>query len=249
MPSSPSHPGPREGEAVSSFALGVTSSLAASALIILAASLWSGRTRTLLASLASKFLGGNYAAQWPDRHSSERTFQKEIHRAKWLIYCGSRGNEFQRDAFRELLADRPRSSSVGVKILLPDTADPRGRSWCALREKELAFDPSFRGATLATQIATTLKVLEGYAEQGLVEVRTHAEPHFARIVLTDKALFLSAYSDGRHGRDDAVAMFTCESVAYAAMKRYCDQIWSESRPLEPSTIEGGASDEPSSAPP
>jgi hypothetical protein len=216
---------------LTTFTLGVVSSLVASALVLGLGALWSARVREWLLVLLTRSSNGNISRRWPDRASAEPVFVKELARAQWVNFFGGRGNEFQQDTFTRFMADRPASSQVYVRILLPDTQSNEGRYWIDRRERELAkFDKSYGESTLTSQINTSLRVLAGYVRRSTLEVRLYSGPHFGRVIITDRTLFLTGYTPDMHGRQNELAMHDSSSVVYRAMLRFFEELWERSTP-------------------
>ncbi len=112
----------------------------------------------------------------------------------------SRGNDLQRHVF----ADTLRAASAGtkrVRILLPDPDAVGPPDWIDVRETETgSFDHAYRSGLLRLQIRQNISYLAAHAASGRMEMRLYNQPHIARIVLTDRVVYLTQYEDTRHGQ-------------------------------------------------
>jgi hypothetical protein len=114
---------------MTSFLVGVVSSLVASAMLFSLTYIWSAKFRETVIGFVLRGSRGIVARQWPNRRAGEATFVAELRRAQWMKFFGSRGLGFQTDLFESIMVARPANLSTSVRVLLPDTLDKDSLYW------------------------------------------------------------------------------------------------------------------------
>jgi hypothetical protein len=214
------------------FFIGLAASLVAAFIVFIAAATLSMTTRRALTAVASAFLGVVVRYVYRNGRAAQTAVQDALGGSRTVRIFAGRGNEFQGSYYLPLFqAEAERAKRV--RIMLPNVVEnPRGTDWISHREGELAkVDEAFGEGLLRQQIRTTFEFLGRHIKTGRVEVRAYDLPHVGRIILTDEAVFLTPYSDTRHGRDSRVIEFG-RGAMYDFFDRMFEMAWLDSRPIE-----------------
>jgi hypothetical protein len=96
--------------------------------------------------------------------------------------------------------------------------------WLKQRDAELGeFDPAFGRGALRRQVQTNAELLRAH-EGDNVEVRRYSMPHFGRLIITERAAYLTFYRADAHGRDCQMYRFH-HGDFYDGLKRIFDLAW------------------------
>jgi len=163
--------------------------------------LFSRRARWILTGALGRLLGIELDQVYASSAFAQADLAEDMRRARTVSILAGRGNELQRDAFTSLLAGRPENRAVRVRILLPETRTGARVDWLKQRDIELGkFDQSFGKGLLRRQIQSNIELLRAH-EGERIEVRRYSMPHFGRLILTERAAYLTFYRAEAHGRD------------------------------------------------
>ncbi|WP_030944412.1 hypothetical protein [Streptomyces sp. NRRL S-646] len=175
-------------------------SVAGSAIFLMLVWVVSRTARQATVLIVTRVLGLDLEQSFKDAAHVAEDLQAELARARWVTVMTSRGNDLQRHVF----ADTLRAASAGtkrVRILLPDPDAVGPPDWIDVRETETgSFDHAYRSGLLRLQIRQNISYLAAHAASGRMEMRLYNQPHIARIVLTDRVVYLTQYEDTRHGQ-------------------------------------------------
>lgn len=183
------------------FVIGVVSSLVATALALVGGMALSPRVRSWPTLLLSRFTGLGISRVHPRQRVAAQDLTAELGKARWVRVLAGRGNELTRDGFAALWEDEGRRLEF-VHVLLPDTHH-QFPSWLEWREDEIRrIDPGFSRGMLAEQVEINAGYIREVAvARDNIELRRYNLPNLHRIVITDRAAFLTLYRRTTHGRD------------------------------------------------
>lgn len=210
------------------FAVGVVSSLCASALLVVAGWLRTRSGRAWLIRLLSALTGLGIDRRYTEQRLASADLAADLARARWVKVLAGRGNELTRDTFRHVWpAAGGRLESV--EILLPDP-EP-GDGWLCRREREIArYDPGYAPGLLAAQINTTIRYVWAVAaDHQAVTLRLFDLPHTQRLIITDDVAYVTPYPVHRHGRNAPCFVFRTDSPFYDHALRLFTAAWQASR--------------------
>jgi hypothetical protein len=181
---------------------------------------------------------------FPTKAEAEKDVKREVERSRRVRLLTGRGNELQRGTFEDLLGKRRAKNHARFEILLPAYGNGKGHDyWVDRREAELAaFDQAFGRGALAADIERNVRYLAGYLNSGDVTVALYSFPQIGRILLTDRAAFLTPYRSGTHGREDPVIKYRRGGEMYAFLERLYEEIASASSPVAPPKGPAGVAD-------
>jgi hypothetical protein len=199
---------------MSGFALGVVSSVAATALLTLSGWLARVRLRRVVLRALSGLSGIGLDRMYPTQREANGDLAGDLARARWIKVLTGRGNELTRDSFQQTWLEAD-SRLESVQILLPDP-DVGADSWLAERENEiLRYDTGYRPGLLADQVranVTYLNAVDDVSQR--IEVRLIDLPTLCRLILTDELLYFTPYEGARHGRNSPCLVFRYPSPMY-----------------------------------
>ncbi len=208
---------------MTNFFLSVLASIVAAIVVVSFAFLVSRKARKLLTAIAAVLLHVEIRNVYSDGEEAEPFIKEALRRTKSVRIFAGRGNQFQRDLYEAALVG-VLGRKPNVRVLLPDPES----EWVDYRERELSrLDPSFGGGTLRRQIKTVLGILAKFIEDARFEVRMYDFLHIGRIILTDESLFLTAYSEGFHGRHSRVYQYARGDI-YDMFSRFFEMAWDAS---------------------
>lgn len=208
--------------------LSIVGSLIAASIIIAIGTFVSKTFRRALTAMAAAFLGVEIKFVYKNGMEAEPAIQEALSSASSVRIFTGRGNEFQRNLYHSVI-DGISGVRPETRILLPNP-EPHDQhiDWIAYREQELEkVDRAFGRDTLRKQIANNLDFLSAYVEPGKFRVRRFDLPHFGRLILTDDDLFLTPYSETRHGRHCKVLRFGRGEI-YNMFSRMFEMLWLDS---------------------
>jgi hypothetical protein len=213
------------------FALGVTSSLAATAATLGLGWLLSRRVRWWLLAALSRLSGLGALRVHRHQDDAKPELADEIGRARWLRVMVGRGNELTRDGFAPLWSGggRPPDS---IRVLLPDPRSPGPReNWLGRRERELiSVDPGFGPGLLSEQVLANFHYLTQASGEGEnTEIRFYDLPNLYRIVATDNIAFITLYRSAEHGRHSPCIVAHRSGELYDFALRVFDTAWESAR--------------------
>ena len=73
-------------------------------------------------------------------------------------------------------------------------------------------------------------MLQSAYAKDVVELRLYNFPHFARIVITDRCIFVMRYSSSQLSRETIVTKHLRDGETYKLFNRLFDLIWEDSKP-------------------
>lgn len=207
------------------FALGVVSSLAASALIVVLGWFGPRKVKRYTVRVLSRVTGVGLRHTYPTQKAANMDLLSELHKARWAKVLVGRGNELTRDSFHSVWTSQTRKLKH-VYILLPDP-NSGPDSWLAQREAELAlFDSGYGSGLLARQILGNLRYLQVVSKniKG-VEIRLYDAPNTCRVIVTDHVAYFTPYSATEHGRNSPCYVFIAGTPLYDFFLRVFDTSW------------------------
>ncbi|MFL1376685.1 hypothetical protein [Nocardiopsis protaetiae] len=218
---------------MAAFVLGVSSSILATMVLVAAGWVWSSRPRWWLVGLLSRLTGTGVRRVYRRQRSAEEDIARDLLRARWVKVLAGRGNTLTRDAFAPLWSgsiDRLES----VQVLLPDPEAVPGE-WLARRATDLAVvDPGFTAGLLRDQIRANTSYLAAVArDRPDVELRRFDLPHLYRVIVTDRAAYITFYERRGHGRHSPCLYVRAPGVLYEAALHFFAVTWAGGSPEAP----------------
>ncbi|AVV44748.1 hypothetical protein PYK79_48500 [Streptomyces sp. ID05-04B] len=212
---------------MNAFLLGVLSSLATSALLLVLSRLHAARPLWWLTAACSWFNGTGLHRVYRRQASAERAMRQDLARAQWVKVIAGRGNVLTREAFAPLWSGT--ISPASVQILLPDPDTPHD-SWLDRRSHNVArFDPGYTPDLLRSQVRANIDYLTQAAQTHTgLRLRRYNLPHTCRIIATDKVAYLTFYSDNAHGRNSPCLYARAPGLLYTIALQQFDTAWANS---------------------
>jgi hypothetical protein len=185
----------------------------------------SRKAKKLFIGILSKLLDIDIEFVFRNKESSSNDVKYEINKAKWVKIFTGRGNELQREAFLDVF-----NKNIKTKILLPnDSVNNANFNFLTQREIELSkFDKNFGAGLLITQVQAIYAYLDTYIKEEKVELRKFNVPCIGRIVITDRCLFYTPYTDNAYSRDCKVYLIRKNDALYDNFDRFFEQVWESS---------------------
>lgn len=203
------------------FFIGVLSSIAGALVVLGATAAFSRTFRNVFLAGLARYLHVDVVEVFATQREAAAAVRAEAERSSRLLVLTGRGAELQRETFTKVL-----NECTAVRILLPSCEpDASGIDWVADRAAELLpVEPNFNAGILGTQIEATATYVRSHARPG-VELRRFGGPHLGRIVITDRAAFLTPYRYGLHGRDCPVIQYRAGGDTYQFLERTFEKHW------------------------
>ncbi len=213
------------------FVLSIIGSIIATVIIFLTAAWASKNVRLALTAIASTFLKIEVKYVFDNSRDAEQATKEALEKGSDIRIFTGRGNQFLRDTYSMLLQ---KDNQKNIRILLPNPSKTSNKiDWIDHREQELApIGKSYKNGMLRQQIKNVIKYLESYIESGQFEIRLYDGPHIARIILTEKYLFLQPYKKALEGRDSPVIQYGRGDM-YEMFNRYFNILWEDSEIVVP----------------
>lgn len=213
---------------MSTFLLGVISSLAASMLTVATAWAVSARAHRWALVLLSRSTGLGIWRVYRRQRLANLDIGKDLRRARWIWVLTGRGNELTRDAFAPVWAGAV-PTLENVRVLLPD---PVSGSWLTRREEAMRRrDVGLRPGLLAQQVQTNADyLLEVARHRDSVALRFYDLPNLYRVVVTDDIAYLTLYEEAEHGRNSRCIVARRPGLLYEFAVRVFTTAWEYSRP-------------------
>jgi hypothetical protein len=208
------------------FLLGVVSSLAASALILVGGAFSSRTLRRWLVLALSRVTGIGVERSYSTQREANRDLPGDLAHARWVWVLAGRGNELTRDSFQTVWHDAD-ARLESVKILLPDP-NCGNDTWLAKREAENArHDRGYGGKLLGEQVRANIAyVLNIASDSANIALRLYDLPNLCRVIATDRVAYMTMYSPGAHGRNSPCLVFRNPSPMYDFALRIFTLTWS-----------------------
>jgi hypothetical protein len=202
----------------------IIAELIAAALLVFLGGLLSKRLRWMLTAVLGRILNIEIEYVFRNKAEADDDIREEMCHTSFILFLTGRGNELQRDTFKEALEGK-----VEFKILLPVTSTPQAViDWTAQREEEIAtIDQAFGKGILGKQIETNVDFLQGYLNSENVELKRYNYPHIGRILITDRAAYFTPYRQAAHGRDSRIIKYR-RGEMYDCLVRLFNQLWTYS---------------------
>ncbi|EME98856.1 hypothetical protein [Streptomyces mobaraensis] len=217
---------------MTAFLLGILSSLAASATLLVVGLLRGSRPLWWVVSVCSRWTGTGLGRVYRRQSSAEQDITHDLRRARWVKVLAGRGNLLTREAFTPLWSGE--LAPEFVRVLLPDP-DTRGDSWLDRRSRDLCrFDPGYSPGLLRSQIRTNTEYV-AQVTRGLrhVELRSFDLPHTCRVIATDRAAYLTFYSSSAHGRNSPCLYVQAPGLLYSIALQQFDTAWTNGSRAHP----------------
>ncbi|MFE0425048.1 hypothetical protein [Streptomyces sp. NPDC058953] len=217
---------------MTAFTFGVLSSLVASVILLVLGRLRGSRPLWWLAAAVSRCTGTGLGRVYRHQSSAEGDIARDLSRARWIKVLAGRGNVLTREVFAPLWSGE--LAPEFVQVLLPDP-NARGDSWLDRRSRDVVrFDPGFTPDMLRNQVRANMDYLVRAADgRGDVELRSFDLPHACRVIATDRAAYLTFYSDSSHGRNSACLYARAPGLLYSIAIQQFDTAWANSSPAIP----------------
>lgn len=224
--------------------IGILSSIIAAILLVVLGNMFSRKAKWIFIALFSRFVDVDIEYVFRNHEEAEPDIERELKKATFVYLLTCRGNGLQRNAFLTILNRQSKGRLKEFKVLLPSLKLPRGQfSWVDQREHELAsFDPAFGSGILRKQIQTTIEFLGSYVGRGDIELRFFSMPHIARILITDRYVYLTPYTSDAHGRDSRIIKHRRGGEMYEMLLRLFNQLWNAAPNQGPSAPTASQSD-------
>ncbi len=210
--------------------LGVASSLLATALAVFGGWIASIRSRQWMMILLSRLTGLGVWRVVARQHLGAQQMKAELARARWVCVLAGRGNELTRDTFASVWEDAGRRIE-SVQVLLPDCQ--RGpSSWLTQREADMRrIDPGFFRGLLAEQVRINAAYVREIAHQRhSIALRFYDLPNLHRLIITDRAAFLTIYWTSEHGRNCPTILARHPGLMYDYALLLFQTTWTHSQP-------------------
>ncbi|GAA3508183.1 hypothetical protein FHR32_000918 [Streptosporangium album] len=216
------------------FALGVVSSLLATALTVVGGWAFSMRSRQWPVALLSRLTGLGVRRVLSRQSLASRELATELARARWVRVLAGRGNELTRDGFAAVWEATGRRLE-SVQVLLPD-ADLGPGSWLSRREEEMRrVDLGFSSGLLTEQVhINAAYVSEVARHREHVSLRFYDLPNVHRVIATDNVAYLTIYQQAEHGRNSPCIVAHRPGLMYDYALLLFTTAWDHSRPAESS---------------
>ncbi|MGW9348653.1 hypothetical protein [Nocardiopsis flavescens] len=216
---------------MTAFALGVLSSILATAILVVAGWVRSSRPRWWLVGLLSRLAGTGVHRVYRRQRSAEKDIAHDLAQARWVKVLAGRGNTLTRDVFARLWSGGAEAVE-SVQVLLPDPDAVPGE-WLVRRAADLApVDPGFTAALLSDQIRTNTRYLDTVSrDRRAMELRLFDLPHLYRLIITDRAAYITLYERHGHGRGSPCLYARAPGVFYEAALHFFAVTWEGGHPL------------------
>ncbi len=224
---------------MTAFLFGILSSLTTSAIALVFGILRGSRPLWWLVAVCSRYTGTGLGRVYRHQSSAEQDIARDLSRARWIKVLAGRGNVLTREVFSHVWSGE--LSPEFVQILLPDPRTP-GESWLDRRSYEVSrFDPGITSELLRNQVRANLDYLAHVSRaQRNVELRGFNLPNTCRVIATDRAAYLTFYSDTAHGRNSPCLYARSPGLLYSIALQQFDTAWMASAPSVSTTSPGAA---------
>lgn len=208
-----------------SFLWNVLSSLVASLIILVAGALLARGARFKLLAIAAKVFRIEMSPAFKHQRDADDFLLKELRKAKWARIITGRGKLLESKACEPLWL-RGNKRLKAWKLLLPDPdTDAIQEGWLVKREKEtLSHDETYVPGRIASQVRGVLMHVDTRANSR-AEVRLYDFPHLCRLVITDRVVLFTPYSDLVHGTESPCYLVQPPGPLYDYFVRYFDTVW------------------------
>jgi hypothetical protein len=212
------------------FVLGIVSSLAATALTVVAGWLGFKRMRHWPVAALSKVTGLGIRRAYPQQKLANLDMSHDLAAARWVKVLTGRGNELTRDSFRQVWQEAD-TRLESVQVLLPDPG-PSAGSFLAAREAEIRrYDAGYRMGLLSEQIRSNIDYIATIAgKRDHVELRVFDLQQVCRIIVTDRVAYFTSYSASDHGRNSPCVVFSNPGPLYDFALRMFNVTWERAVP-------------------
>jgi hypothetical protein len=94
------------------------------------------------------------------------------------------------------------------------------------------FDPGFTPNLLRTQVQTNIDYLAqlSYTQRNF-ELRSFNLPNTCRVIATDRAAYITFYSNSAHGRNSPCLYARAPGLLYTMALQQFDSAWTDSSPV------------------
>ncbi|MFI2235891.1 hypothetical protein [Streptomyces chrestomyceticus] len=211
---------------------GILSSLAASAILLVLGLLRGSRPLWWLVAACSWCTGTGLGRVYRHQSSAEQDIARDLSRARWVKVLAGRGNVLTREVFSPLWSGE--LSPECIQVLLPDPRT-QGDSWLVRRSHDVCrFDPGFTPDLLRSQVRANIDYLGHVSRvQRNLELRSFNLPNTCRVIATDRAAYLTFYSNSAHGRNSPCLYARAPGLLYSIALQQFDAAWMNSSPLLP----------------
>jgi hypothetical protein len=216
---------------MSSFIVGVVSSLVASILLLAGGWFSSFRFRRFCTRMLGKLAKVDILAAYPTQRDAAPDVSSALRQATEVSIFAGRGSELTRSTFDEMWnAAGGRLSKI--RILLPDPEVSGPGTWFAYREQEMAgHDTAYGDSLIAEQVKANLRyVARKASSKPAVEVRVYDFPHLGRLIITDESAFLTTYRSSEHGSASPCLLFSNKGPLYDFCMRIFEKSWLTAKP-------------------
>ena len=199
--------------------VGIGSSILSSIIITAGVLFFSKRFKKAFTYVFGLYTNTDIVYVYENKADAEKYILKAISNAKKVYIITSRGREFQSPNFQPLWPHL-QSRATNVKVIMPDPERKDAEfDFINQRQVEISdLDSEMTG--LRQAIIDNIS----YLTRKNVNYRVAKIPHFVKIVITDKYLFLEPYNKHWLGHKDRVMQYR-RGDTYNCFSRYFDLIW------------------------
>jgi hypothetical protein len=217
---------------MSRFMLGIVSSLAATALTVLAGWIASKRMRHWPVVLLSKLTGLGIWRSYARQSLANLDLGADLADARWVKVMAGRGNELTRDSFQAVW-DEADSRLESVQILLPNP-ESGANSYLTHRESEIQkYDSGYRPGLLAEQVRSNIEYISTISrKRAHVALRLYNLPNICRLIITDQVAYVTTYPASDHGRNAPCVVCRHPGPMYEFASRMFSVAWSQAVPAD-----------------
>lgn len=208
------------GEFISS----MLASLAAAMVTVVLGALFAKRARQRLYDLVARVFNIEMYPAFRHQRDSEDFLAEEIKRANKVYILAGRGKILESSTCEPLWSRSNRRLSE-IRVLLPNPkADHKG-GWLQQREQEtLSHDENYVAGRIAQQIRGVVMQIDARATPK-TEVRFYDFPHLCRLIITDRVILFTPYSDQVHGTESPCYQIRPPGELYDFFVRYFAKVW------------------------
>lgn len=205
---------------MSSFFVGITTSVIGSTIWFFFAALISGKFRKLLYRITDLILYTDIHYVYKDFKQAKDNVSSLLSKtSKVYIYTG-RGNFLHDSEYLDTFDNK----NIDVRIVLP--VPDETNKWLIQRADEMhLINDGFTAKTLSTDIKNVVTFLEPSIQGKKVQLRFSDSQHIGKIILLDSCAFFTPYQNNKFGQDTKVYKYGANTYMYHWLERYFTLLW------------------------